>query len=865
MSDEYDVEEGILRSPSLDEANNICTADIEDAKSPFLASLTLFEDLPTQNIAAAGVAAETPPSMTLLVGPEQIRDDVGAAPSTAIVIGSAGRFPTAASAAAHNIGATGEMSVAGLQQTQNDIGSPFPFNSDTAVDDANSFFASFSSLSADSSARNVAAATPPSSLTPLAVPEPVCGNVISLPLVAMVESLTDSTMDLKKTSGNLEQIHDHVGPAPPTSMPGAFGDTNITKKLCGPLPSEAQNNNGQVTPLEGIGLSPPVPFNWEDFDRGRMQKQQGDDVQLTPLEAIGLSPPVPFNFAEFDDGRLQKQQRYDDNILIPTPDEIELDTKPFSNIRTPANIRNRDQESPCAIAIDLGSSNPAAVEQPSNDGGRAFDRAPVLEQDQNESLQVISEAYLVEEEERDDEEEIIRVHAVPLLPLWKRKSVACSLILCVVGVSSIAAGVATSLVGTPEGDASDVPFSLDSFPSSSHSKSLEPTLELSDPPSSSLVPSSSPSSCSYTISTGKQQLNMPLDSLVNPNVAIDGRNMVVTAKDPNLDYVYVMFYSLEDDGWERSDKYFVEEDGYVYPVALSGGTALVGLLAYEQDSEGIWDKVEGPFVQEGFQASFDFDDDMACRKTQDYSGVVVDIFRRDRDKQWVQIESLVPDNFQGGECHVAGNTIVLQGSEYVIPYTGDDTLRIYQYDEGFDKGLPVQFRVPLQHVVTTGVRLKAVCLSDNYLVFNDGGSPWGDPNEVFVYHRQDTNQPFALPQSFKSSEYGPAIGHALALDEDVLVVGGQNKTYIFSEQNGYFEETLTLNQRYNSFQISGRSVIAATDKEVYTFNINRCTQSMPTQTPSLSTSPSSSSFPSQKPSSSLPPSLPFPCPEVKVW
>ena len=81
-------------------------------------------------------------------------------------------------------------------------------------------------------------------------------------------------------------------------------------------------------------------------------------------------------------------------------------------------------------------------------------------------------------------------------------------------------------------------------------------------------------------------------------------------------------------------------------------------------------------------------------------------------------------------------------------------------------------------------------------------------------------------------------------------VGGQNKTYIFSEQNSYFGETLTLNQGYNRFQISGQSVIAATGKEVYSFNIEGYTLSMPTHISSLPTAPSSSLSPSSQVSSS---------------
>ena len=155
MSNERDVEEGIVRSPSLDEENNVGATDIEDANLPFLASLPLSGDLPIQNIAAAGVAAETLlPSLSPLFGPEQIReirDDVGTAPST--VTDSAGRLP----------GATRKISVEELMW-------PFSSNFDTAVGDVNSFFAA-SSLFADSSARNatdVAAAKPPSLSTSLA-------------------------------------------------------------------------------------------------------------------------------------------------------------------------------------------------------------------------------------------------------------------------------------------------------------------------------------------------------------------------------------------------------------------------------------------------------------------------------------------------------------------------------------------------------------------------------------------------------------------------------------------------------------------------------------------------------------------------
>ena len=87
-----------------------------------------------------------------------------------------------------------------------------------------------------------------------------------------------------------------------------------------------------------------------------------------------------FNFSEFDAG---KQRRDDDSLLIPTPDAIEMDTGPFSNIRTPVNIRNRNVEPPCVQvkATDLGTSSP--VLDPSGIMGSVSNVTPVFERDQN--------------------------------------------------------------------------------------------------------------------------------------------------------------------------------------------------------------------------------------------------------------------------------------------------------------------------------------------------------------------------------------------------------------------------------------------------------------------------------------------------
>jgi len=176
------------------------------------------------------------------------------------------------------------------------------------------------------------------------------------------------------------------------------------------------------------------------------------------------------------------------------------------------------------------------------------------------------------------------------------------------------------------------------------------------------------------------------------------------------------------------------------------------------------------------------------------------------------------------------------------------------------------------------VGISAMGLSNNHLVYLTGQyvipAGYHVGRDVFIYHRQDTHQPFNLRQHFNSSDFDDNIVHALALDEDILVIAGHNKTHVFSEQNGVFEKSLSLNQVYESVQISQRSLIATADEEVHAFAIDDCTQAIPTQrpssppstypsqspssTPSISYKPSSSANPSVRPSSSSTPTTTAP-------
>ena len=74
-------------------------------------------------------------------------------------------------------------------------------------------------------------------------------------------------------------------------------------------------------------------------------------------------------------------------------------------------------------------------------------------------------------------------------------------------------------------------------------------------------------------------------------------------------------------------------------------------------------------------------------------------------------------------------------------------------------------------------------------------------------------------------------------------MGAIKNTHIFS---GTWDETITLDKEYDALYLSGRNLLAKKGNEVYAFNIQDCTQEMPTQTPTLSPAPTTSptfSFP----------------------
>jgi len=152
-----------------------------------------------------------------------------------------------------------------------------------------------------------------------------------------------------------------------------------------------------------------------------------------------------------------------------------------------------------------------------------------------------------------------------------------------------------------------------------------------------------------------------------------------------------------------------------------------------------------------------------------------------------------------------------------------------------------------------------VDVSDDYLVY------WNwVKQDAFIYHRDGTNQTFIFQQQLNIT--GQQF-NSLALENDILVVRGDNNTHIYSLQDDSWEETITLDESYDDYQLSGRTLLATKldyasllnryplSSEVYSFNIQDCLGE--TQLPSLSPSLSPSSPPSVSliPSISISPTL----------
>ena len=371
---------------------------------------------------------------------------------------------------------------------------------------------------------------------------------------------------------------------------------------------------------------------------------------------------------------------------------------------------------------------------------------------------------------------------------------------------------------------------------------LHPSLSPSSPKPSS---SQSPTACAIKVSGNKQLINLQkdlqIDIPIGPYVAVDGVNMVGLIYDTKYDAdtftfldgsVFISFYSMDkDDKWQRVQPPIRVEnvnDYWLNTLALSGTTAFIGLPdsnnnagmvhVYEQNQIGKWERVEDPFIHDDnhenyFGDSVDIAGDLACID----DNFQVHLYHRvssstPQSNKWVQF-----DTIDGSDCSVSGDIIAIRGG-----YMEAENLQLYKYSQDTSKVTAIQDIIPITGTMTS------LHLSNNYLVYRDGH----ENEAVSIYSQDKASQTFTFDQRLDIS--GP-FNRLVALDNDVLVVGGDSQTYIFSLQNDEWVETITLDETFTGYQLSGRKLVVSTkEDEIYSFRFQDCIQDVPTQAPATS-------------------------------
>ena len=658
--------------------------------------------------------------------------------------------------------------------------------------------------------------------------EIIDNDINDMPLTpGMAEAISHATEpdNFNKQIGRVEVMDDDTAPVPPAALQDSFDD-----EADDDISGAAKNSNKQIrkVKISNENEGPTHPMEYEDT-------YDDEDV-------------IAKKKAREDINNNQRTAEPDDLESVYDVPDIERDAIVRGVINTGDGTNNRRGLEDFEARARTDNNNNNTVRDDEEEGGIVNDNE-VSDEDEGDNEDVplgdrstvhIPEAFLVDDISVYDERTLY--DATPILPWWKQRRTRVLLGVMFVIVAALVITLGVTLSSSPPKRI----VTADSTPS----------------PTVSMFPTSSPTTCVHKITENAQvidlQKDLQIDSPYEPKVAVDGRNMVVVSNnDDDWDYeglLFIMFYSLDDDEtWQRIQTIRLENMGYWYEVALSGTTAFVGfeeanndqgiVLVYEQNQFGEWEKAENPFVHDdnvtrsGFEWRVEIDGDLACVK----DGNNNNLYHREGNNKWVQFDT-VDD---GNECAISGDIIAIY--DWV-----SDFIQLYQYNQDTKNMTPI-----LAPISSTGY-IESMDLSNDYLVYWDT-----DEYDTVIYSQDDKNQTLTFHQQLNIT--GP-YDNSLTLDNNVLVVGGTNHTHIFSLQNDEWVETITLDQAFNDYQLSGRTLIAISeDNEVYSFNIQDCMQAMPTQTPSISVAPSLalsshpstrlSSPPSLVPSSSVSPSM----------
>jgi len=176
----------------------------------------------------------------------------------------------------------------------------------------------------------------------------------------------------------------------------------------------------------------------------------------------------------------------------------------------------------------------------------------------------------------------------------------------------------------------------------------------------------------------------------------------------------------------------------------------------------------------------------------------------------------------------------------VFDLFSDDTWNLQLYEVNKADGF-----VPYQDpIIVYDEPVLSMELRRNILVYWDRFQQAG-----VIYQRPTESGQFSIVEQIfviASSE------NQISIQNDVLVVDGDNQTHIFSGDNGNWIEDFMLDQRYGyceHYQLSGQTLLATSKSNVYSYNMEECMQQMPTSSivPASTPQPSSPSPPTNSP------------------
>jgi len=447
---------------------------------------------------------------------------------------------------------------------------------------------------------------------------------------------------------------------------------------------------------------------------------------------------------------------------------------------------------------------------------------------QSQSTPVITEAYLVEDkEEEDDVEEVENTGevyiATPMEPWWKHRKAKFLLwaFFIVLLIFSIALGMSLTL-----GDSAVEDMPQRSFPSLSTS----PSARLSVGPSSSLMPSSSPTTCAERIIANAQQIDLQLAIPSNVDLALDGTNMVIVTTDLGFSSTFVIFYSLESTSWERVDRFTLGSPSKEYSVAISGQTAIVGLpdanegagevLIYEENSVGVWGEIYSSIIAPTNSSLrwghfISIDGNLACVGS---AGSMSIFHRRHGDfhlpqNKWSHLKTI---SVQSPErCYVAGNIIAVQSQV--------DGLFLYKYKR------PSRVFSLMQDPIRASVASAA--LNQHYLAYSDSNGI------STIYGQRGSNQTFVFSQQMNNSN---SDGRGkISMADEIMVLEDRNRTIILLEHDGHWSKSILLDRSFDHYQVSGQKLVATIENGVHYYDLQGCAQFIPIQPPTSSIIPTS--------------------------